>query len=162
MADSPRKKPALNVRQSKFVEGVLAGKTAKAAAIAAGYSERSAGSTARDLMRTPSVRAEIDKARASEPAERAYTYSKAMSEYDRCIKLAEETKNSMAMAKAIEGRSKLSGLWQERHLVQNAGFHIMISGINDSPAMREVGAVSQNITALIGSNDEDETDEGEF
>lgn len=54
----------LNPRQQVFADAIVSGSTGKAAAIAAGYSERSAEVTASKLLRNPKVKTFIEAAQA--------------------------------------------------------------------------------------------------
>lgn len=52
---------ALNPMQELFIQNYVAGKSATQAAIDAGYSKRTAGSQAHDILKRPEIKAEIEK-----------------------------------------------------------------------------------------------------
>jgi phage terminase small subunit len=51
----------LNARQEQFVQALFEGKTKKEAAIAAGYSAKSAGCIGSELARMPKIRARVEE-----------------------------------------------------------------------------------------------------
>lgn len=55
------RKPELLPRQRLFVAGIVGGSTGKAAALAAGYSPRTAEKQASDLLAKPHVKAEVER-----------------------------------------------------------------------------------------------------
>jgi len=57
--DDKHKKPTLNDKQSRFIDEYLIDSNATRAAIAAGYSEKTARSTACKLLQVPEIAAEV-------------------------------------------------------------------------------------------------------
>ena len=57
--DDKHKKPTLNDKQSRFIDEYLIDSHAPSAAIAAGYSEKTARSTACKLLQVPEIAAEV-------------------------------------------------------------------------------------------------------
>lgn len=57
----------MNPRHARFAEGLARGLTGKAAAMAAGYAERSAKVTASKLRRDPCVQAEVSRIQRGQP-----------------------------------------------------------------------------------------------
>ncbi len=113
---------------------------AKASAIAAGYSPKSAQSAAGRLLQDPHVKSFLDAARERSVAVAQYTASAAMRELDNVIAFAMKTNNANAYAKAVELKMKQSGLLIDRTDMRVlGGFKIEIAGINDPAALDPLG-----------------------
>ena len=109
---------------------------AKASAIAAGYSAKSATSAAGRLLHDPHVKAFLDAARERSTAVAQYTATMAMRELEDAIAFAKQTKNATALTRAIELKMKQAGLLIDRSDVRMlGGFKIEIAGIDDPAAV---------------------------
>jgi phage terminase small subunit len=121
----------LTPRKESFALEYIRTGSAKASAIAAGYSPKSASTSAARLLKDPVVTAFIDAARERSIAVAQYTATEAMRELEDGMRFARETKNATALARLIELRMKQSGLLVERSDVRMlGGFQIKISGID--------------------------------
>jgi Terminase small subunit len=100
----------LTIKQLAFIAGIKAGKTGVDAAIAAGYSVKSARHAAYQLLETKLVRAEIDRVHEELRAKTMYDLETAMAECGEGLQLAYKTNNASAAQKFVELRSKLNGL----------------------------------------------------
>jgi hypothetical protein len=119
----------LTPRKESFALEYIRTGSAKASAIAAGYSPKSASTSAARLLKDPVVTAFIDAARERSIAVAQYTATEAMRELEDGMRFARETKT--ALARLIELRMKQSGLLVERSDVRMlGGFQIKISGID--------------------------------
>lgn len=118
-------------RQWKFINGVCAGKTQKAAAIEAGYPAGRAQKTGNRLMHNPKIRAEIAKTREKIREVTLYDAQAAVTELDDAIKFARESDNATAVMRGIELKAKLHGLLVDKvdQRISGGGFSINISGI---------------------------------
>lgn len=123
----------LNPQQLRFISEYMSCGEGKAAAIKAGYKESGASAAAHALLKNPFVIEELDKIRQSALIieEAKYNYKRAMEEADMAIAFARETENAAAMVKAIELKTKLSGLMIDRSEVKTAGFVINIGGMDE-------------------------------
>jgi hypothetical protein len=122
----------LTPRKEAFAIEYLRTGAAKASAIAAGYSPKSASTSAARLLKDPVVTAFVDAARERSVAVGAYTASQAMIELEDGMRFARDTKNATALARLIELRMKQAGLLVERADVRMlGGFQVKISGIDD-------------------------------
>lgn len=125
----------LNPRQMKFVTEYMKDANGARAAIAAGYSEKTARGAAYHLLHeAPAVIDAIDKARKAVQAKAQYNLQSAMDEAQEAIVFARETENANAYVKAVELRSKLNGLLVEKVDVRQSGLNIIIEGFT-SPAI---------------------------
>jgi len=105
--------------QQAFVhEYAKAPKNATAAAIAAGYSPRSARVQVYDLLRNPSVKAELDQVRERITQETVYDAASSFKEAGEALELARVNDDPHGMMKAIEHRAKLNGLLIDRSRVE--------------------------------------------
>lgn len=119
----------LNERQRRFIEYYMTGISGAAAARKAQYSKNNAGHIACDLLKNPDVIAEIDRIRNLSSITAKYNYEAAMAEADECVRFAKLTENANAMVKAVELKTKLTGLLVEKHEVKHSGFSISFVGI---------------------------------
>lgn len=111
---------------------------------------------ARQILNHPAVAAYL-KMRQEELAEEAkYDAIRAMNEAAEAIRFARKTKNASAMVKAVELRSRLTGLLIDRTDIRQVGsFTINVKGIDDIPVAEAV--VQQ--AALAPPQDDEEEDE---
>lgn len=120
---------ALNPRQAKFVEGLIAGSTLLAAGLAAGYRDPSRYASL--LARKPLVAAAIDAARALAAARAGYGHATLMAELGEAMAFALKTDNAAAYVRAIELRGKATGLLVDRldARVAVGGFVLNVHGL---------------------------------
>jgi hypothetical protein len=105
----------LTIKQQKFIQALQMGLDGTHAAIAAGYSQRSARFTAYELQNcNKPVMSALAKVRVELSERAAYTGDKAMQEASEAIARAIINKNDNAVARLIELRAKLSGLLREK------------------------------------------------
>ena len=131
----------LTPQQAKFAEAYLTGIPASEAAKQAGYSPSKAHRGS-ELLNLPAV-AELVTSVQKEVRERAvYGLTEAMNEALDAIAFAKENKNSMALVKAIELRSKLSGLMVEK-------IDLRATTVNIRTALDEARARVQNWDAPV-------------
>ncbi len=131
--------------QQKFIEFYSQGLTGAESARRAGYAPTNAAGTASRLLKEPAVMEALDKVRNASQAVATYNLEAAMAETDMCIKFAEATKNANAMVKAVELKSKLSGLLVDRHEITAPSFTLNIVGVTKqepsdvSPEFEQLG-----------------------
>ncbi len=123
-----------NTRKELFVEALITGVSGAEAARRAGYRESNARGRASALLKDPLVQEELERRRTALREMTAYDVGHAMGELDSCMEFARETKNAGALAKAIELRTKLSGLLIERRDVRGA-HAIRVEVVNFSGAI---------------------------
>lgn len=132
----------------------------------AGFTGVSAGVEASKLLKNEEVAAMIAQIKADAMKESAYTLKVAMDEAKAVCEFAIKTKNANAYAKAVELRSKLSGLLIEKHQVQQLGnFSIQID-IGPPPSMLpapkvvvpQIDAVEAEIVETAEAVDKPEVD----
>lgn len=111
--------PKLTMRDELFVASYVSGKTAKASAIAAGYSANKAKAAAYLLLRKPAVIEAIDAAREEVSAEARYGLKEAVAEADRLMKQAEEDGQHSAVASLFQVKCKLFGFLTEKIQVEH-------------------------------------------
>jgi len=102
------------MREQRYAAGIIKGLTKKQAAIEAGFSVSVAEHSVSKIHEKPAVQAAIQEARTEIRAAAVYDHAQAMAEAGEAIEFAKKHGNSMALVKAIELRSKLSGLLIER------------------------------------------------
>lgn len=131
MAFGP-KKNQLNPRHARFAAEWVKTGNAQAAAVACGYSPKSARQIGTKILKDPLVRAEVDRIRAEVRESGKYNLEKAMKECEDAMAFAKRTDNATALVKAVELRSKLSGLMDLKiDLKTSGGFQIVFAGINE-------------------------------
>ncbi len=105
----------LTPRQQRFIAAYQIGMSALQAAVAAGYSKKSAKHAAYSLMHeNPKVMAELERVRQELAAAAEYNGEKCMAELDSAITFAKENKQANAYVKAIELRARLAGLLRDK------------------------------------------------
>ena len=105
----------LTKRQTKFLAAFAATGNATQSALAAGYSQRSARTTAYRLMhRSPVIAAGLKDAQAQAVQATAYTLEAAMREAQAAMEFAEKTKQANAYVKAVALRAQLAGHLREK------------------------------------------------
>lgn len=153
-----RKKIKLNERQRIFVAEYLKDGNGTRAARVAGYSQKNSQQTACALLKnSPAVKNAIETARQSLTESASYNMEKAMAEAADVMAFAKETKNANALAKAVELRSKLSGLLIERQDVRHVGkFELIYSGIDEKEVAPtgEANSDEENLRMLIEGKQE--------
>lgn len=122
---------SLNPKQLQFVAEYLKCGVGAQAARSAGYSKSGASAAASVMLRNPLVQAEITKVQAEVMDEAKYGLLKALAEAEEARQNAKLTENAAAEVKAVELKSKLSGLLVEKSEVKSVGFTIQIDGVND-------------------------------
>jgi len=115
----PARGGTLTPLQQAFVQAYAVGdKSATQAAIAAGYSPRTARVQVYDLLRNPGVKAELDQIRERITQKTVYDAAAAFNEAGEALEIARKSKNSHAFTKAVELRAKLHGLLTDKLLVE--------------------------------------------
>lgn len=115
----PARSGMLTPLQHAFVQEYAKGdKNATQAAIAAGYSPRSARVQVYDLLRNPDVKAELDRIRERITKKTVYDAAAAFNEAGEALEIARKSNNSHAFTKAVELRAKLHGLLTDKLLVE--------------------------------------------
>ncbi|MCM3901640.1 MAG: terminase small subunit [Pyrinomonadaceae bacterium] len=99
----------LNDRQQRFVEFVARGLSAQEAASKAGFAPSTARKASR-LLRHSLVAPAIAQIRAEARKQSCYSVVEAMKEAEECLRFSKEHKQCMAYVRAVELRSRLSGL----------------------------------------------------
>ncbi len=128
---------SLNINEEIFVCGILGGldgaKAYRQAYKDTCKSDSSARSGAYRLMhKVEHVVAEIAKRKKELRIKADYDFDKAMEELGKAMNFAKSTKNATALVRAIELRSKLSGLVIDRVDQRKVeGYTLHISGIDD-------------------------------
>lgn len=113
-------KTSQEMKEARYAAGIIKGLTKKQAAIEAGFSVSVAEHSANKIHEKPAVQAAIEQARTEIRAAAVYDHAQAMAEAGEAIAFAKKHGNSMALVKAIELRSKLSGLLIDRAEVKVA------------------------------------------
>ena len=113
-------KTSQEMKEARYAAGIIKGLTKKQAAIEAGFSVSVAEHSANKIHEKPAVQAAIEQARTEIRAAGVYGHTEAMAEASEAIAFAKKHGNSMALVKAIELRSKLSGLLIDRAEVKVA------------------------------------------
>lgn len=115
----PARAELLTPLQQAFVHEYAKGdKSATQAAIAAGYSPRTARVQVYSLLRNAGVKAELDRIRERITKKTVYDATAAFNEAGEAMEIARKTNNSHAFTKAVELRSKLHGLLTDKLLVE--------------------------------------------
>lgn len=110
MKAPPLTRKPLTVRHQKYIDGVLAGKSGRQAAIEAGFAEKSADSRALELNKHPEIIAALAKGREDLRKASGYDVKAAFEELDATMKQAAEAKQFNAVVKAIEAKSRMVGI----------------------------------------------------
>lgn len=124
-------KKNLTFKQTKFVEAYKTCANIRQSARAAGYSESNRSLT--KILKNPDVIKMLEEHKQMVIASGRYGYEKAMKECEEAISFARDTENASAMVKAIELKTKLSGLLIEKAEIKTVGFQIYIQGFDDAP-----------------------------
>ena len=112
-------KPLLNKLQ-RYVEGISRGRASFPAAKLAGYSDSYARVIATRTKNNAIVAKTLESVRTEGMRMAIYDLARAMKEADDAASFAREHKNPMAVVKAVELRSRLSGLLVDRVEIVNA------------------------------------------
>lgn len=100
----------LNAKQADFARNVARGMNYTEAAIAAGYSPKSARAHSFDLIRHPLIKAELDRLAAKVTEKTVYDAVAAFNEAGEALEYAKQKGNPNAVVKAVELRARLHGL----------------------------------------------------
>ena len=103
-------KTPYQLRESKYVDGILRGLNKREAALAAGFPRSTADHSAGKIHNRPSVQAAIQKVQAELRAAAVYDTKEAVKEVDANIEFARNKGNAMAAAKLLELKCRLMGL----------------------------------------------------
>jgi hypothetical protein len=106
--------PDLNERQRKFVEGVATGLSVQQAAKQAAFSASYARKASR-LLKNPSVRQTIEAIQGEARTVAAYSLLEAVRELDKAIAFGYAKGNPMSIAKLLEAKGRLFGLYVDRY-----------------------------------------------
>lgn len=105
----------LSPRQQRFIAEIQKGVPGVQAAIAAGYSTRSAKHAAYQLLHENKlVRTELERVRQQLVALTEYNGERCMAECDDGIAFARRTENANAFARLVELKARLTGLLREK------------------------------------------------
>ena len=107
----------LTDKQERFVAEYLVDSIGSAAAVRAGYSERSAQSNARDLLANPKVRAAINAGKRRIVKKLELTAEKVLADIDRIARKAEDAGEFGHALKGHELLGKHQKLFTEKHEV---------------------------------------------
>ena len=130
----------ISMRQQKFVAAYCSGKSAREAAVMAGYAPKTARNRGNDLLRENEfVKQAVAEYRANLQEATGYNQEKAVAELDAGIAFAMETKNATALARFSELKMKLHGLLDKDRDAGGSSFQINIVGLSD-PSGRSNGA----------------------
>lgn len=110
MNEEPRDSDHIPDRQQRILQRVASGEDWRAAARAEGCSASYSRVIRTRMMKNPAVAQAIAKVRTEGRKLAAYDLAQAMKEADDAAKFAKLHKNPMANVKAVELRSRLSGL----------------------------------------------------
>lgn len=147
----------LKPRHAKFIAEFLRLGVGTTAAIAAGYRPRSAGKTAKVLLRKPEIRAAVEAAQRAMIEKGKYSVEKSMEEAADAMAFAKQTENANALVKAIEHRAKLSGLLVEKVDMRMQGrLSIHISGVDPEPGALDVTSAHDFPLAIEGLSENTE------
>lgn len=114
----------LTDKQERFVAEYLVDSIGSAAAVRAGYSERSAQSISRDLMADPKVRAAINAGKRRIAAKLELSAEKTLADIDRIARKAEKAGEFGHALKGHELLGKHQRLFSEK---------VELTGANDGP-----------------------------
>jgi phage terminase small subunit len=132
----------LNSKQRKFIKLYAGGMSGTKAAIAAGYSERSAHSQASRMLKEPKIKSEIDKLLKEEAEKTGFTKEKVIEEI-KSIAFAKEGVTANNKLRALEMACKILGMFVEKvdfsgTMTQTVDFSnytkeeiMKIAGVND-------------------------------
>ena len=104
----------LTDRQRRYVQYVASGTPSRQAAELVGYSKSFSKVIGHRLKNHPAVKQAMEAIRSEGMKAAVYDLATAMTEAEDVIEFAKQHKNSMAYMKAVELRSKLSGLLIDR------------------------------------------------
>lgn len=104
----------LTPRQTSFVTGVLSGLSDHASAQRAGYGKEYARKAATKIRRAPLVKQAIEREQTQLRQKAKYDVEQAVVEIDKAIAFGYEKSNPMSVAKLLELKMRLYGLWIER------------------------------------------------
>jgi phage terminase small subunit len=105
----------LTDRQRRYVTGLARGLDSRAAALTAGYSASFSRVAAHRVSEKPAVVAALEAIHSDARREAVYDLTKEVAEIDKAILFAYAQKNSMAIAKLLESKDKLFGLYIDRY-----------------------------------------------
>jgi Terminase small subunit len=108
-------KRPLTPRQSAYITGVLSGLSETAAARQAGYGAAYSKKAASRAGTLPAVKAAIEQEQAKLREEAKYDVQQAVQEIDKAVVFACQQKNPMSIAKLLENKGKLFGLYVDRY-----------------------------------------------
>lgn len=105
----------LTQRQRRFIAELQKGVSGAQAAIAAGYSPRTAKHAAHQLMHDNKlVMAELEKVRQNLAAATEYNGERCMADCDKGMDFAMRTDNANAFIRAVELKAKVTGVLREK------------------------------------------------
>ena len=141
MARPRRKRQIASPRYLEAARHFLAGKSKRAAAIAAGFSRNNASKTALVIFEHPDIKAMVekankkitDKALAKGLDEREL----ALAELDERIRDASAANQHSAVASMLQTKNKIKGLMIEKHQVSQASFSVIIERQATPPPTNE-------------------------
>jgi hypothetical protein len=124
-------------RWQSFVASVASGATIAAAVRAAGYRCKAARQRGEKLLQKPPIATALATVRAEMAKRAQYGMDKLVADLDSAMEFARSTENANALARCLELKGKALGLLVDRMdmRVQQIPFRIVISGIDDRPAL---------------------------
>jgi hypothetical protein len=102
------------LREQKYADGIIRGKSKRQAALDAGFNKSTAEHSAGRIHNRPAVQEAIATARAELRAAAVYDTKAAVAEVDSTIEFARQHKNPMAAAKLLDLKCRLLGLLVEK------------------------------------------------
>ncbi len=140
-------------QQKKFIKFYVESGKPKESAIKAGYSSKSASSTARDLLtENKEVMAALKDIRENKnQPKKEYDLEAAMAEADEAIAIAKATDNAASFLAAVKLKAQLMKILDDRPV--GASFQVMISGIGGEEQKTVVEVRQPTVNSLTGGSD---------
>lgn len=140
----------LKPQHIKFLQEYVKTGNASKAAIAAGYNRKGAAKEGARILDKPLAQEYLDTVRKNLVDTGVYDATEAMRECNDAVALAKAKGNPMALVKAIELKSKLSGLLIEKRENKNVGgFQIRIEGIGQGQLPTPIDITPRDHQPLI-------------
>lgn len=125
---------ALTKKKKTFVEEYLKDYNGTAAAIRAGYSEKSAAQQASRLLREPEVLAYRDELITAEVKAIGVSKESLLRKSEQLYRKCVDADDSRGAAKALELQGKLIGAFSEKREIEGSGFEILLTEKEDTDA----------------------------
>ena len=151
----PQAPRPLSPKREAYIEGLASGLSSQQAALKAGFSPSYAKAVGHRLGRLPAVQAAVAEVRKAGREAARYGLVEAMQEAQQVIEFAKAHRNAMAFCKAVELRTRLSGLLIERVAVERVD---LAQALADAKA--RVRTVIQSEATLIAGSADRHNDRG--